>query len=383
MFFFLPFEWHSKRFSCLLFCFLPNIFYLCAVHTPVGAPTHDYDQMKNLLHKIIYHIVFALWWLFSALPMPMHYLGADLLYLVMRYVVRYRRSLVKENLSRCFPEMSQRRRDKIERRFYLFFCDYIVESIKFFSISKTELRYRMEFRGLDRLHQSLREGKSCACWLGHYCNWEWISSLPLWVDPEVGKCLQLYHPLKNKAMDQLMGYVRERMGSTNIKMKESLRHIVRYQKEGTPVVVGFIADQAPKWDSINFWLPFFGHDTAVLTGAERIARKMNMDCYFIHVTRKRRGRYVAEFQLMTDDARHVPENWITEDYCRRLEDNIREQPSYWLWSHDRWKRTRQGYIDRLRRKNRTHDLENDRFVDHEHPEGIPILDWEKLNSVKQ
>ena len=333
----------------------------------------------KIIHSVIYHLLFGLWWLFSAMPIALHYLGANLLYLLLRYVIRYRRSTVHQNIKEAFPELSHHKRSVIERRFYLFFCDYIVEAIKFFSISKKELRYRMEFKGLDRLHQSLKEGKSCACWLGHYCNWEWISSLPLWVDPKVGKCLQLYHPLKNKAMDRLMGYVRERTGSTNIKMKESIRHIVKYQKEGVPVVVGFIADQAPKWNDINYWLPFLHHDTPVLDGAERIARKMNMDCYYIHVTRKRRGRYVAEFQLMTDAVKEVPEHWVTEEYCRRLEANIKEQPSYWLWTHDRWKRTRQGYLDYLRRKDKQKELATEKFYDHEHPEGIPLLEWEKQN----
>lgn len=330
-----------------------------------------------MLHKILFYIMFGLWWLISALPMIFHYIGANILYIILRYIIRYRRNLVRENLKRAFPKLSQHRRNKIERRFYLFFCDYIVEAIKFFSISKKELRYRMEFQGLDRLHQSLMEGKSCACWLGHYCNWEWISSLPLWVNPEDGKCLQLYHPLANKSMDRLMGYIRERMGSTNIPKNQSIRHIMKYQKEGTPVVVGFIADQAPKWGNINYWVPFFGMDTPVLDGAERIACKMNMDCYFIHVRRKRRGRYVAEFQLMTDDSKNVPEHWITEEYCRRLEENIKEQPSYWLWTHDRWKRTRQGYLDFFRRENRAEELETAKFFDHEHPTGIPVLEWEQ------
>ncbi len=331
----------------------------------------------KIIHGIIYHLMFGLWWLFSALPLPLHYLGANLLYFIMRYVVRYRRKVVKQNIAECFPELSKHKRLMIERRFYLFFCDYIVESIKFFSISKLELRYRMKFKGLDRLHESLSQGRSCAVWLGHYCNWEWISSLPLWVDPKLGKALQLYHPLSNKAMDQLMGYVRERMGSTNIPMKQSLRMIMRFQKEGTPVVVGFIADQSPKWNSINYWMPFMHHDTPVLTGAERIARKLDMDCYFLHVRRKRRGRYEAEFQLMCNDPKQRPEYWITEEYNRRMEANIREQPSYWLWSHERFKRTRQGLIDYLHRHGRDEEIENGRFFDPEHPEGIPMKEWGK------
>jgi|GEM_PF-145772 len=338
--------------------------------------------IMRFIHTLLYHILFALWWLFSALPLALHYLGADILYFIVRYVVRYRRDVVRRNLQECFPELSRHKRNMIERRFYLFFCDYIVESIKFFSISKRELRYRMEFRGLERINESLANGRSCAVFLGHYGNWEWISSLPLWVDPNVGRCLQLYHPLSNKAIDRLMGYVRERMGSTNIKMKESIRHIARYKKEGVPVVVGFIADQAPKWDNINYWLPFFNHDAPVLTGAERIARKMDMDCYFLHVQRKRRGRYVAEFQLMTDAPQQKPENWVTEEYTRRMEANIREQPSYWLWTHERFKRTRQGYIDRLRKLGRSDSFDTEKFFDHEHPQGISIADWIKECAAK-
>ena len=333
----------------------------------------------RLVHNLIYHLAFGLWWLFSALPLPFHYLGADLLYLIMRYVVRYRLDVVRQNLAECFPDLSPRKRKMIERRFYLFFCDYIVESIKFFSITKFELRHRMKFEGLDRVNQSLTEGRSCAVFLGHYCNWEWVSSLPLWIDPKVGKALQLYHPLRNKSMDRLMGYVRERMGSTNIPMKQSLRLIMKYKKEGLPVLVGFIADQAPKWGNISFWMPFMGHDAPVLSGAERIARKLDMDCYFLHLRRKRRGRYVAEFQLMTNKPQEMPENWITIDYNRRMEANIKEQPSYWLWSHERFKRTRLGYINYMKKQGHDVVAENEKFFDPEHPEGILVSDWLKQN----
>ena len=84
---------------------------------------------------------------------------------------------------------------------------------------------------------------------------------------------------------------------------------------------------------------------------------------------------------MTDDAKHLPEHWITEDYCRRLEANIKEQPSYWLWSHDRWKRTRKGYLDYLRRNGKEKDIETEKFFDHEHPEGILLKDWERNSTT--
>lgn len=328
----------------------------------------------QILNKILYKILFGLWWIVSALPMQVHYFGSYLLYLVVRYVVRYRRKLVRRNLSECFPHLSKRQLRLVEARFYLYFTDLMVESVKFFSISKGELKRRMEFRGLERVHESLAQGRSVAAFLGHNCNWEWVSSLPLWIDPKQGRCLQLYHPLENPIMDKLVGYERERMGSTNIPMAQSIRHIMKYKKEGVPVVVGFIADQVPIWESLNYWLPFFGKDTPVMTGGERIARKMDMDCYYIHMRRKRRGHYVATFELITDTPKSLPEFAITEEYYKRLEANIKEQPAYWLLTHNRWKRTRDGYLRHVISYRRWNELENARFFDHEHPEGIPCID---------
>ena len=337
--------------------------------------------MKKFLSQVLYYIVFGLWWIVSILPMPIHYLFSTLGYLVIRYVVRYRRALVKKNLQESFPTLTQRELKLVEKRFYLYFCDLIAESVKFFSISKKEMRSRMEFRGLERVHESLAKGRSCACFLGHCGNWEYVSSLPLWIDPKLGRCLQLYHPLENQVMDKLIGYERERMGSTNIPMAQSIRHIMKYQKEGTPVVVGFISDQVPIWESLNYWLPFLHHDTPVMTGGERIARKMGMDCYYIHMQRLRRGRYVATFELMTDTPKQMPEHWITEQYYKRLEENISEQPSYWLWTHRRWKRSRAGFVNRLIRDKRWTELRNSMFFDQHHPNGQTCTEWAKEHDI--
>ena len=60
--------------------------------------------------------------LFSRLPLWMLYRISDLLFLLVYFVVRYRRKVVRENLSRSFPDRSKQERRLIERRFYRFFC---------------------------------------------------------------------------------------------------------------------------------------------------------------------------------------------------------------------------------------------------------------------
>lgn len=309
----------------------------------------------------------------AKMPVFIHYLFADIIYMVLRYVVRYRYRTVNSNLETSFPSLSQKDRCQLINKFYHHEADLIVESIYHFSISKESLMKRMKFEGVERVEESINQGRSVALFLGHYCNWEWISSLPLWLSDK-SRSLQLYHPLENPVFDHLIGYTRERMGSTNIPMAQSIRHIMKYRNEGKPVVVGFIGDQVPIWESLNYWVDFLNHDTPVMTGGERIARKMGMDCYYVHIRKEKRGHYVAAFHLITDKVKETPEHYVTEQYYARLEENIKQYPEYWLWTHNRWKRSRQGFIDHLIREQRWYELDNLRFFDHAHPEGQPAAD---------
>ena len=298
-------------------------------------------SLKDTGHDMAYRAAFGVCYAVSSLPLAVHYVFSLLLSLILYHVVGYRRRLVRRNIAASFPQMGFRKRWLIERRFYLYFCDLMVEALKYFSISRKSMRKRMVFKGVEQVEDSCRRGRSCGILLGHFGNWEWVSSLPLWIDPSVGRCVQLYHPLENRLLDRLMSHVRERMGGTNVPVNESVRHLVRLRAEGTPLVIGFIADQAPFWNNIHYWTTFLNHpDTPLFTGPERLMRKFDMDVYYLDMRRTRRGHYTAEFRLLTREPDRCQEFEITEMYTRALEETIRRQPPYWLWSHNRWKRTK-------------------------------------------
>lgn len=306
------------------------------------------QRKYTTFYKVLYHIVYALWYVVSILPMWWHYFWSDVFYLIIYHVVRYRRKVVSKNLSDSFPDKSKSELKDIEQKFYHYFCDTLVESIKFMSISKKEMHRRMVFEEYEQVIDSCKRGKSCAIYLGHYGNWEWISSLPLWIDPSIGKCAQLYHPLENPAMDKLMGHIRQRMGGVNIPVNQSVRHFVKYRSEGVPVIVGFIADQVPHWRNIHYWTPFLNHPkTPIFTGSERLARQFDMDAYFMHVTRPKRGNWNVRFVPMAKNCKQTQEFELTEMYTRMLEQNILEAPQYWLWTHNRWKRTYEEWLSKI------------------------------------
>ena len=158
--------------------------------------------MKNLISFIAYYLLYTVWYVFSLLPFRVLYVISDFLYLVTYYVVKYRRCVIRQNIKSSFPEKSDIELRTIEKGFYHWFCDYLVETIKLMTMSKRQLMEHLVFTGVDVIDHYVAQGRSCGVYLGHYGQWEWITSLPYWISDK-GLCTQIYHPLENKRFDSL------------------------------------------------------------------------------------------------------------------------------------------------------------------------------------
>lgn len=298
------------------------------------------------MKKLLYYLVYAAWYVLSLLPLRVHYWLSDALFVLIFYVLKYRRRTVWLNIVTSFPEREPDEHKQIERGFYRWFCDYLAESVKLMTISPEEIKRRIVFKGMEAIDQCIDEGQSCAIYLGHFCNWEWITSFPFWVTDKA-QCGQIYHPLENKDFDRLFLNIRQRFGAVCIPMESSLRHILDYKRQNRPTIIGYIADQAPFWWNIHHWTPFLCHDTAVLTGTERIARKMKQAVFYMDVRRIKRGYYEVEIKLITREPQQMAEFQLTDMYFEMLQRSIRRQPECYLWTHDRWKRTRERFNRRF------------------------------------
>ena len=299
-----------------------------------------------MMKKCFYYLIYSSWYVALLLPLRVLYWLSDFLFFFIFYVVHYRRRTVWVNIVTSFPEREPDDHKKIERDFYHWFCDYMVESLKLMTMKPKEMKRRIVFKNTELIDRCIAEGQSCAIYLGHYCNWEWVTSMPLWVSSKA-QCGQIYHPLENKDLDRLELHVRQRFGAVCIPMETSLRHILNYKRQGQPVVIGYIADQAPFWWNIHHWCRFLNHDTAVLSGTERIVRKLNHAVFYLEVNRLRRGYYQAEIKQITREPQKLAEFELTDIYFHLLEKSIHHHPAYWLWTHDRWKRTRERFNRRF------------------------------------
>lgn len=256
-------------------------------------------------------------------------------------VVRYRVGICHDNIRSSFPEMTDQEVNATVKGFYSFLADYFIETVKLGSIDAEEMKRRMQFENIEEVNADLRAGHNVSIYLGHFCNWEWVSSMPLWLDLSTGVVpCQIYHPLSNVAADEVFGSIRSRFGATNLPMASSARTLIEMTAKGTPTITGYIADQTPPGNSLHHWIPFLHHDTAVFTGAEKISRKIHAAVYYIDMHRPERNRYVGRFVKISNDAAEEDQNKLTETYFSMLARSIKREPPLWLWTHRRWKHRR-------------------------------------------
>lgn len=295
-----------------------------------------------MMNKILYCIVYSWMYLHALLPFRVLYILSDIFYVLVYKVIRYRLKVVRQNLKASFPEKTDQERIAIEKEFYHHFCDYFVETIKLLHISDEEMGRRMKFENMELVKDMMKDGNSVLMYLGHYCNWEWVTSITLEFKGEENRNLgEIYKPLRNKAIDDIFLKIRSRFGPLAIPKSDTLRTIVKLRREKKQIIIGFMADQTPSVMNIHYWTHFLNQYTPVFTGVERIAKQTDFGVTYLDVRKVKRGYYVGTVQLITDSPKDEPEFKITEDYVRAMEKTILRKPAYWLWTHKRWKRTRE------------------------------------------
>ena len=287
--------------------------------------------------RLIYWLVYSGMWLFSALPFRVLYVLSDFNYLLMYHVGRYRRKVVRENLEKSFPEKTEAERLQIERKFYRYLSDYMLEDLKLLHMSAEDLCQRMIYKNTEQYLELTEKYGGIIVMIPHYANYEWLIGMGSVMKPG-DVPVQVYKPLKDKYLNELFKQIRSRFGGYNIPKHSTAREIIKLKREGKNMVVGLITDQWPSGD--RYWTTFMGQETAFLNGAERIAKIMNFPVFYCELTKTRRGYCEAEFKLMTEAPKETVEGEITDMFAHELEQTIRREPAYWLWSHKRWKFTK-------------------------------------------
>ena len=286
------------------------------------------------MQLLAYILIYPILWFVSILPFRLLYAVSDLLYILLYHIFKYRKQTVKDNLRLVFPEKSDLEIKIITKKFFHHFCDMILESIKSMNISLESMKARYTFKNLDIIKDFEKQNKSIVLMCAHYGSWEWIFILQTYTSH---RGYGIYKKLQNKYFDRLIKSIRARYNSYLITTKETFSVLEDAKKKGILSMNGFASDQSPKKNKAHHWNEFMGINVPVHTGAEMLAKKLDMPVLFFAVERKKRGYYQATFQTLAENPTDFKDYEITDKFLKLVENQIHDAPEYYLWTHKRWK----------------------------------------------
>lgn len=239
-----------------------------------------------------------------------------------------------QNLSYALPDKTEKERQAIAKKFYKHFTDIIVESIKSFSISEKEILKRYSYKNPELVNTYAKEGRSIALVSAHLANWEWSFSLPLVVDLKV---FGAYNKLRNETFEDTLKKNREKFGVVGMRTSDTVEKMVDNFKKKVQGAYILLSDQSPMIEKTFYWTHFFGKKVPVHTGAEMIAKKFDLVVINYRAKKIKRGYYEIDFELITDSPREFKDYEISKKFLKITEQNVKEQPECYLWSHKRFK----------------------------------------------
>jgi Kdo2-lipid IVA lauroyltransferase/acyltransferase len=280
----------------------------------------------------MYHLLYAVLYIFSLLPWRVLYLISDAAYLLVYYVVRYRRKVVADNLLNAFPEKSAAERKQIEKKFYKLFFDNFIEVIKLLFISEQSLKKRFT-SNIEVMNNLVDTVPNVSLVSAHFFNWEFVN-LAVSIQTRFS-LLTVYKPVDSPAFEKLMYNMRKKFGAKLIPSTHFTRGFIPHAR--TKYALGLVADQSPGDMRHVYWLPFFGRLTAFVKGPEKMSKSNKSAVVYLHFYRVKRGFYKLDFQLVTTDPNSYADGHLTRELVKITEEAIRRQPANYLWSHRRWK----------------------------------------------
>jgi Kdo2-lipid IVA lauroyltransferase/acyltransferase len=271
--------------------------------------------------------------LISRIPLFVLYGIADFVSFIAMHVVGYRKKMVLANLRHAFPEKSEKELKQIAAGFYKNLADVAVETLKLLTISKKELQKRVKIIDFHLLDNPVKSGQPVIIMTSHQSNWEWmLQGTYVHADFEIDA---VYRPLTSNFADKLMLAIRTRFGVNAITDRQVVREVAR--RRNIPRLVALVADQRPQFGDNSYWAPFLNREAPFFRGGEKIAKATGYPIVFSQMVRVKRGFYELRLHQLASPPYEQEGVQILDSYIAMVEKAIREYPSDWLWSHNRWK----------------------------------------------
>lgn len=278
--------------------------------------------------------LFSIVLLISRLPLKVLYLFSDFIFFLIYHVAGYRKKVVINNIKNSFPEKSDKEIKLICKEFFINFSDYLVETVKSFTISNKELRVRVQHINQDVFHDAKNEGKNVIMLAGHVFNWEWFNALATAVPQKYS--YPVYRKVQSQFWDEQIRKIRNSFGNESIEARDVIKHILRNKNDGNSIYM-FVADQSPHQAVIDIGLHFLNQKTPAFIGYDKLATRMDLVFIYCEMKKVKRGFYQVNYYRIHPDGEKFQDLEVVKKFHQLLENTIRKRPDNYLWSHRKWK----------------------------------------------
>ena len=279
-------------------------------------------------------ILFRLVLLISRFPLKIQYIFSDLVFVLAYFIFGYRRKVVRENLIASFPTKSIEEIKVIEKKFYHNFADYLVETVRSFTISSKELRVRMQHINQQVFLDAKNEGKNVILLAGHVFNWEWFNALTTVIPQE--NCYPVYRKVNSSFWEEKVKNIRNSYGNHALEAREVIRHMFKHPNDGNSAYM-FVADQTPHSSEVTYGLKFLNQKTPAFIGYDKLATRMDLAFVYCEMKKVKRGFYQVNYYRIYPDGEKFSEYEVVRKFHHLLENTIQKHPDNYLWSHRKWK----------------------------------------------
>lgn len=289
--------------------------------------------------------------LFAAIPLRAHYAISGFVAYLACSVLHYRTDDVMINLSRCFPEKNNYELRALKKEFYRHFAKVIVETIWFGGCRNPQRlkdSHIVEIANPELLARMYEESPSVVVMYTHCGNWELMGGIINYnysdADIPVSEdnyCV-VYRRMSSRVWDEIMrdnrfapvkdkrnfdGYVESEMLVRYVFTHRDLKKIYNVNTDQRPYFPG------PEYMKVNF----LHQECQTMTGAAALAHKFGFSVVYQRMAERADGYgYTLEYVPICGNAADMSVENIMKRYYELLENDIKEQPHNYLWSHRRW-----------------------------------------------
>ncbi len=286
------------------------------------------------MQRLIFYIIYPLVWLLSKAPFFVLYAFSDFVFLILYYIIGYRKKLVLHNLKLAFPNKEEKELLQIRKQFFHHFVDVFIEMIKTFTISNKSIAKHYKFLNMSVIEEIGAKNKSIIVVGSHYGNWEWVLSMNL--HTKIAG-FGTYTEINNSFLEDKIKSTRERFGGKMVLKKDTIRNMANNQNNHIVGIYGLLSDQSPQLGRAYYWRDFFGNRVPVHTGAEMLAKRYDMAVVYMQVEKVKRGYYEVTFELLAEHPNDFPDFELTDMFIERVEKQVKQNPKYYFWTHNRFK----------------------------------------------